>query len=257
MYPQKYNVIHSEVTQREKLIPVASKWLGSWRVSIDRRAHSAVEITARYDQEAATWEQTLKRLGVTSAYQSLAKGLYQRLDLRSMNSPIHLLECGAGTGAFSEALASMHSQRIKVSAVDISTKMIQQARTTFDKAGLSADLRVGDIRKLPQADSSQDIVIAAHVLEHLAEPHLALCEMYRVLKPGGLIVLCCTQRTIPGRWIQMKWRTHVVTERLLRDWLKQHTFEQIAPLDICSSSPLHRMSKVMIAHKPQALQKAA
>src|SRR3989344_5228665 len=44
---------------------------------------------------------------------------------------------------------------------------------------------VGDIHDLPLEDNSQDALICIAVLEHVEEPHRAVREMYRVLKPGG------------------------------------------------------------------------
>lgn len=256
MYDQNYSVIPLSRVDHGGLIPVASRWVGSWRLSIDRRAHSVSELTERYDGEAANWQETLTRLGVAGAYQSLAARLYERLASFRSNTPIRVLECGAGTATLSRALAGMHSKPIQLSAVDISVEMIRQARGAFDEAGLAVDLRVADIRKLPYADDSQDVVIAAHVLEHLADPASALDEMYRVLKPGGLIVLCCTRRSLAGRWIQMKWRTHTVTEPLMQDWLNQHAFENVEPLMIDSGSRLNQLSLAMTAIKPVVARRA-
>jgi len=45
---------------------------------------------------------------------------------------------------------------------------------------------IGDIHHLPLADNSIDAIICIAVLEHVEEPHQAVREMYRVLKPGGM-----------------------------------------------------------------------
>jgi SAM-dependent methyltransferase len=53
----------------------------------------------------------------------------------------------------------------------------------------------------PLADTSQDFVIASHVLEHVAEPIGLIDEMHRVLKPGGvaLVLLPDRRRTFDRR----------------------------------------------------------
>jgi len=46
-----------------------------------------------------------------------------------------------------------------------------------------------DITKLPFADESYDFVCASHVLEHIEDDRLALREVWRILKPGGIAIL--------------------------------------------------------------------
>lgn len=46
-----------------------------------------------------------------------------------------------------------------------------------------------DLRSLPIADGALDFFFASHVLEHVVEDVLALAEIFRVLKPGGLAIL--------------------------------------------------------------------
>jgi SAM-dependent methyltransferase len=46
-----------------------------------------------------------------------------------------------------------------------------------------------DLRALPFPDASYDVLIASHVLEHIQEDRLALGEIRRVLKPGGVAIL--------------------------------------------------------------------
>ena len=44
---------------------------------------------------------------------------------------------------------------------------------------------VGDIHAIPLDDGSVDAVICKAVLEHVEEPHKAVAEIHRILKPGG------------------------------------------------------------------------
>jgi SAM-dependent methyltransferase len=48
---------------------------------------------------------------------------------------------------------------------------------------------VGSATDIPLADASFDTVVSTEVLEHVADPLKALREMYRVLKPGGYLIL--------------------------------------------------------------------
>ncbi|MEM1182421.1 MAG: methyltransferase domain-containing protein [Acidobacteriota bacterium] len=46
-----------------------------------------------------------------------------------------------------------------------------------------------DLRQLPFADGSFDLVLASHVFEHIVEDDVALAEVHRVLRPGGQAIL--------------------------------------------------------------------
>ncbi|MFB3881397.1 MAG: methyltransferase domain-containing protein [Armatimonadota bacterium] len=47
-----------------------------------------------------------------------------------------------------------------------------------------------DIQELPFEDSSWSYIICSHVLEHVPDDERALSELRRVLRPGGILVLC-------------------------------------------------------------------
>jgi ubiquinone/menaquinone biosynthesis C-methylase UbiE len=47
----------------------------------------------------------------------------------------------------------------------------------------------GDAEKLPLGDASADVVVFSEVIEHLLRPELAVWEIARVLKPGGVLVM--------------------------------------------------------------------
>jgi SAM-dependent methyltransferase len=47
----------------------------------------------------------------------------------------------------------------------------------------------GDAQKLPFADSSADVVVFSEVIEHLLQPELAVWEIARVMRPGGVLIM--------------------------------------------------------------------
>jgi SAM-dependent methyltransferase len=67
----------------------------------------------------------------------------------------------------------------------------------LDKVALGADI-VADIVNLPPVTGSIDTVICFSVLDDIAETTLFLDEVYRVLRPGGMLLLSVNQT----------WRTH-------------------------------------------------
>jgi len=62
--------------------------------------------------------------------------------------------------------------------------------------------------KLPYADSSFDLVIASHVIEHIPNPKAMVAEMGRVLKPGGIFIIA-TPTKLPGVAQLDSWYHHV------------------------------------------------
>jgi SAM-dependent methyltransferase len=52
---------------------------------------------------------------------------------------------------------------------------------------------IGDLLRIPLAAGSVDIILNIQVLEHIAQPAASIAELYRVLKPGGMLLLTAPQ----------------------------------------------------------------
>jgi len=48
---------------------------------------------------------------------------------------------------------------------------------------------IGDAHRLPFRDDVIDVVVSKETLEHFSEPAVAVAEVFRVLKPGGLLII--------------------------------------------------------------------
>lgn len=97
-----------------------------------------------------------------------------------------ILDVGCGTGNFSLELAQ---RGVKVTGVDISEPMLARARQKAAEAGLSIHFLQGDVHELPFAANSFDKVVSVTALEFASDLKTALAECYRVLKPGGRLVV--------------------------------------------------------------------
>jgi ubiquinone/menaquinone biosynthesis C-methylase UbiE len=91
------------------------------------------------------------------------------------------LEVGAGTGEISRALLE---RGLRVTATDISPNMVARIQNKMHIEAL-----VCDAETLPFADASFDTVVAAEVIYYLDHPEVFLREAFRVLRPGGRLVL--------------------------------------------------------------------
>ncbi len=66
------------------------------------------------------------------------------------------------------------------------------ANTRYETMDVSADYSpdiVGDIHAIPLEEASVDGIICRSVLEHVQDPAKAMNELYRILKPGGILFL--------------------------------------------------------------------
>ena len=98
-----------------------------------------------------------------------------------------VLDCAAGTGAFSLAAAKRAGS---VLCTDQSEAMLDRARRKAAKKGLNNIGFAGrDITALTDPDGAFDAVIAANVLHLLPQPELAVRELWRVTAPGGRLIL--------------------------------------------------------------------
>ena len=98
-----------------------------------------------------------------------------------------VLDCAAGTGEFSLAVAKRAGS---VLCTDQSEAMLARARKKAAMRGLSnLQFARRDITALSDPDGSFDAVIAANVLHLLPQPEVAVRELWRVVAPGGRLIL--------------------------------------------------------------------
>ena len=98
-----------------------------------------------------------------------------------------VLDCAAGTGAFSLAAAKRAGA---VLCTDQSEAMLDRARKKAAKRGLvNISFAQRDITALSDPDGTFDAVIAANVLHLLPQPETAVRELWRVAAPGGRLIL--------------------------------------------------------------------
>ncbi|MDP9263645.1 MAG: class I SAM-dependent methyltransferase [Acidobacteriota bacterium] len=95
-----------------------------------------------------------------------------------------VLEIGVGMGADYLEWAR-HSPRQLV-GIDVTEQAVEFTRQRLELYGFRSDLRVGDAEGLPLPDSSFDIVYSWGVLHHSPDTPLAVREVHRVLRPGGV-----------------------------------------------------------------------
>lgn len=101
----------------------------------------------------------------------------------------HVLDVGCGTGNDVRALAELVGPEGRAVGVDASEQLIQVARSRSASFAVPAEYFAGSIYRLDFPADSFDAVQAERVFMHLAEPQQALAEMWRVVKPGGCVLV--------------------------------------------------------------------
>ena len=98
----------------------------------------------------------------------------------------HILEVGVGTGIN----ASLYPRNCHITGIDLSTSMLDKARERVAREGLrNVRLMEMDAAKTTFADDTFDIVYAPYLISVVPDPVMVACEMRRVCKPGGQIVI--------------------------------------------------------------------
>ena len=137
------------------------------------------EVAAMFDEVAPTYDLTndLLSLGQSRLWRSRVA---KRVAPKSGQT---ILDLAAGTGSSSIAFAK---PGVKVIATDFSEGMLAEGR----KRHPQLDFRFADATKLPFEDHSIDAVTISFGLRNVVDVPKALGEMFRVLKPGGRVVIC-------------------------------------------------------------------
>jgi ubiquinone/menaquinone biosynthesis C-methylase UbiE len=130
-----------------------------------------------FETTAGQWDKLRADLfGSASQFQALPALLDERWVVGDL---------GCGTGQVACALAPFVASVI---AVDRSGEMLQAARRRVRDLA-SVEVRRGELEALPIADGELDAATLLLVLHHLPDPASALTEAFRVLKPGGRLVI--------------------------------------------------------------------
>lgn len=139
---------------------------------------------------------------------------------------IVIADLGAGEGLLSQLLAQNAK---KVYCIDNSPKMVEVGKELAARQGIeNLEYHLGDIESIPLEAKSVDLALLSQALHHAERPQKALAEAYRILKPGGrLIVLDLKEHTFEkahelyaDRWLGFP-------ENQLYQWLQQCGFNQI------------------------------
>ena len=100
---------------------------------------------------------------------------------------IDIADLGAGEGLVSQLLARRARQ---VWCIDSSPRMVEVGTELARRNGLAnLAYKLGDIEQVPLPDASVDLAILSQALHHARHPQKAVDEAWRILRPGGQLLL--------------------------------------------------------------------
>jgi 2-polyprenyl-3-methyl-5-hydroxy-6-metoxy-1,4-benzoquinol methylase len=167
-----------------------------------RRAYRRMKagyLAGKYGYELHTISPLFKFLGVLFY---LSPGRRAKLDASVFYLPAlsegRLLEVGCGRGA---TLKEMADLGWRVEGVDFDANSVRNARSK----GLT--VHHGDLIGQKYEDNIFDAIVMSHVIEHVPNPLEVLQESFRVLKPGGTLVVLTPNTSSLGHWMYgSNWR---------------------------------------------------
>ena len=109
-----------------------------------------------------------------------------------------LLDIGCGAG---NLLQAARKNGWNAQGLDVSAGAVKHVRS------IGFEVFEGELQDAAFPSESFDVVTAAELLEHLIDPQPLLCEVARILRPGGLFWTTTPHaRGLSGRVLGVKWR---------------------------------------------------
>lgn len=138
-----------------------------------------------------------------------AKRIVEELDLKNQDK---ILEVGCGNGYYLNLL-NKSELNLTLVGIDNDSRALKDAKKFVKEDRVK--LILTDASQLPFKDNIFDAVIISEVIEHVTDEQKVLSEIYRVLKPKGVLVLTTCNIDYPFLWDPVNWflqhffKTHI------------------------------------------------
>ena len=166
--------LRSQVREKYRAVAVAPH--------VEYHFHTGRELAARLDYDGAVVDSLPDR-----AVESFA-GVGNPFSLRRLEPGERVVDVGSGAGFDSFIAADQVGSGGHVIGVDMTPEMLDKSRATASLLQLDhVEFREGLAEELPVEDGWADTVISNGVINLCADKKLIFAEIFRVLRPGGVL----------------------------------------------------------------------
>lgn len=156
---------------------------------------------AAFDAQAATYDTGMQGEHARKLYPCV---LAEVARAALGNLAPRLLDLGCGTGALAELVLG-EIPGAQLTCVDLSPRMVETARL---RLGDRADVLLADAERLPFHDSTFDVAWCNDSFHHYPDPERAVFQTWRVLVPGGTLVVGDVWQPTLARALMNTWMPH-------------------------------------------------
>jgi len=167
-----------------------------------------------------------------------------------------VLDVGCGTGDLTLEAKKLAGLTGEVYGIDASPSMIKQAQQKSARTVIDVNFQIGLVEKIDFPENQFDVVLSSLMMHHLPDDlkRAGLAEIYRVLKPGGRLLIVDMQSTNSGslgqRLADFMIQIHGGHTAMQENVNKQIPNVEVAGFTITKSDRLNRQLAYILASKP-------
>jgi 2-polyprenyl-3-methyl-5-hydroxy-6-metoxy-1,4-benzoquinol methylase len=196
-----------------------------------------IETEDMYDRMAPIWSSVVNRLGFYSAYRSFVHDAVNQNHIDERQPKFRALDVGTGAGTFALAFLDNLNGNLEIDLLDNSNEMLATAQKALQVAGHRCKTIYAGLGQSERDMGDYDVVLAAHVIEHMADYQSAIQSLFNLLKPGGTLLLVVSKPHWCSKLVWLNMRHRVYTAPEVMDALHRSGFQACRPYYFSKGPP--------------------